>query len=93
MLTCREVSERADQYLDRDLGFWSAMEVRMHLIACRYCRGFMKQMRTVLRLVRKHGYTLPEDEMNGDLSDTYRSRELLEAFRNQRRDAPKGAGP
>lgn len=88
MLTCREVTERANEYLDHELGFWPAMEVRMHLLACRYCRGFMKQMRTVIRLVRKYGYTLPEDELGGDPVGAVTNRELLEAFRNRRRGAP-----
>lgn len=87
MLTCREVTERANQYLDRELGFWSTMEVRMHLLACRYCRGFMKQMRTVIGLVREYGYTLPEDVVTGGrVADALGRDDLLEAFKKRHRD-------
>lgn len=89
LLTCREVTERANQYLDRELGFWSAMEVRMHLLACRYCRGFMKQMRTVISLVREYGYTLPEDESGADMTGGFSQAELLKAFTKRRRAPPK----
>lgn len=89
MLTCREVTERANQYLDRELGFWPAMEVRMHLVACRYCRGFMRQMRTVIRLVEEYGYTLPEDELEGRVVNTFGRDALLDAFRMRRRDPPQ----
>ena len=60
MLTCREVSEKANDYLDGRLGLWPRMQVRMHLLACRYCRAFMSQMRTVIRLIDTYGYTRPE---------------------------------
>lgn len=78
MLTCREVTERSNQYIDGELDFWSAMEVRVHLLACRYCRRFMKQMRAVASLVRETGYTLPEDKVDP---------KLLDAFRKRRNDA------
>lgn len=80
MLTCREVTERSNQYIDGELDFWPAMEVRMHLLACRYCRRFMKQMRAVADLIHKTGYTLPEDKVEP---------KLLEAFRKRRDEAPR----
>jgi predicted anti-sigma-YlaC factor YlaD len=76
LLTCREVSERANKYVDGELGFWSALQVRMHLIGCRYCRAFVRQLRTVIKLVREHGYTLPEDEVGGDLLEALRRRRV-----------------
>ena len=88
MLTCREVSERASQFVDGELGFWPAMQVRMHLVACRYCRRFVKQMRTVVRLVEKYGYTLPEDELDGRMAPAFRHDDLLERFRESRREPP-----
>lgn len=74
MLTCREVTERSNDYLDGRLGFWPRMEVRMHLMACRYCRAFMKQMRTTIRLVEKYGYTLPPEDAPEALMDAFRRR-------------------
>lgn len=88
MLTCREVSDRANQYLDGELGFWPAMQVRMHLMACRYCRRFMQQTRTVIRLVEKYGYTLPEDEFDGHAASAFRHDDLMERFRRRRPEPP-----
>lgn len=86
MLTCREVSEKANDYLDGRLSLWPRMQVRIHLVACRYCRAFMGQMRAAIRLIDRYGYTLPEDAPEA----------LMDAFRRRSasgpvvRVAPKG---
>lgn len=80
MLTCREVTERANDYVDGNLGFWSRMDVRMHLLACKYCRGFVKQMRTVVGLVGEYRDIPPSEETE---------QELLDAFRKHSNSAPK----
>lgn len=74
MLTCRELSERADDYIDGKLGFWSRMEVRMHLLACRYCRGFVSQTHAVVGLIRKSGHAPPPDETEQELLEAFRKR-------------------
>lgn len=73
MLTCRQVTERASTYLDSDLGFWEAAQVRMHLIACRYCRAFMRQMRSVVVLVDRLGVQ-QQAELDPILAKAYRRR-------------------
>ena len=83
MLTCRQVTDRANDYLDGELGFWPTMEVRMHLLACRYCRAFMKQMRTAIRLIDEYGFTLPPD-----VAPQY----LMDAFRRRTRGGHGGSG-
>lgn len=45
MLTCREVAERADDWLDQDLGPWQALQLRLHLAMCKGCSRFIDQMR------------------------------------------------
>ncbi len=92
MLTCREVTERADEYIDGELGFWPAMHVRMHLVACRYCRRFIKQLRTVGRLVKEYGYTLPPEMFDEDLMDAFRRRNVAPNVPVSGRDNNQGEG-
>ena len=80
MITCREVTERTNDFLDGELGFWAAMEVRFHLLVCKYCRGFVNQMQSVVGLVRERGSTPPPIETE---------RELLAALRKQASNNPK----
>ncbi|MCP4304420.1 MAG: zf-HC2 domain-containing protein [bacterium] len=51
MLTCRDVSQQADTYLDGELSLWQRMRTRLHLSMCHGCRRFMAQMRATRGLI------------------------------------------
>ncbi|MHC4942025.1 MAG: zf-HC2 domain-containing protein [Planctomycetota bacterium] len=57
MLNCKEVSKLASQSLDRQLSFRERMGVKIHLMMCRACSRFLKQirfLRVASRLLEKH---------------------------------------
>jgi hypothetical protein len=68
------VTEQTNDFIDGNLGFWSAMKVRFHLLGCKYCPRFVDQMRTVVGLVRPYEDTLSSGETE---------QELLAALRTQ----------
>jgi predicted anti-sigma-YlaC factor YlaD len=72
LLSCREIAERANDYVDGNLGFWPAMQVRMHLLACRSCRNFVGQMRAVVGLLWRYGSSPPAGEPKQELLDAFR---------------------
>ncbi|KNH24428.1 transmembrane anti-sigma factor [Pseudomonas syringae] len=45
MLTCKEQVARSSDYLDGQLSFRERLMMRQHLMFCRYCRRFIRQMR------------------------------------------------
>ncbi|MPR02529.1 zf-HC2 domain-containing protein [Pseudomonas sp. MAFF 212408] len=45
MLTCKEQVARSSDYLDGQLTFRERLLVRHHLMFCRNCRRFIRQMR------------------------------------------------
>ncbi len=45
MLTCKEEVARASDYLDGQLSFRERLMMRHHLMFCRNCRRFIRQMR------------------------------------------------
>lgn len=51
MLSCREVTETASDYLERDLGWWARLQFQMHLTMCRHCRRYMRQLRATIGLL------------------------------------------
>jgi hypothetical protein len=53
MLTCKEITEQSDGYLAGDLGFYQKLQVRIHLMMCRYCRRYIRQLRLLVRTVRR----------------------------------------
>ncbi|GLZ87835.1 hypothetical protein Pres01_38860 [Metapseudomonas resinovorans] len=52
MLTCKELVARSSELLDGELSFRERMAVRRHLMLCRNCRRFIKQMRLTQAVVR-----------------------------------------
>ena len=52
MLTCKELVARSSELLDGELSFRERMAVRRHLVLCRNCRRFIKQMKLTQAVVR-----------------------------------------
>ncbi len=51
MLSCRELSEQADAFLDKEMPFGKRLQVRLHLMMCSGCNRFVDQMRTTRGLI------------------------------------------
>jgi len=78
MLSCKELTDRATEYLEQDLPWAQRLRVRVHLSMCRYCRRYLNQMRKVIKLLKQ----LPTEAVPPNLVE-----QLLPEFR-QERDKP-----
>jgi anti-sigma factor RsiW len=62
MLSCREVTDKASDYLDAALPPGQRMALRLHLSVCRHCRRYLRQLRaTVAALRHLDGADVSED--------------------------------
>lgn len=52
VFSCRDVAERASDYLDRDLSLRSRLQFRLHLFLCRDCRRYIDQLGRMTALLR-----------------------------------------
>ncbi len=77
-MSCKELTELATDYLEKDLPWRERMRVQVHLWMCRHCRRYLDQMRKVIGLLRR----LPMEPVPPKLLET-----LLPQFR-QTRDKP-----
>jgi predicted anti-sigma-YlaC factor YlaD len=75
MLNCREVSERVSDFLDATLPWSVRLQMRLHLLMCRLCREYVRQMALVIGALRR----LPRHEPAAE-----RRAELLAMFRAER---------
>ena len=75
MLSCREITERASDFVDATLPWHARLQVRLHLMMCRFCREYIRQMALVVRTLRR----LPPEQLSPE-----RERELLAALRSGR---------
>ena len=62
MLRCREISRLVSESMERDLPLRQRLEVRMHLMMCRLCSGFARQMQLLRRAARENPERLGPDE-------------------------------
>ncbi len=53
VITCREVTEQANDYLENELRFWPRLQFRLHLLACRNCRRYVDQLQRTIDLLSK----------------------------------------
>jgi predicted anti-sigma-YlaC factor YlaD len=75
MLNCREITERASDFVDATLPWRARLQVRVHLMMCRFCREYIRQMALVARTLRR----LPGQEPSPELQE-----ERLALFRAER---------
>lgn len=54
MPTCRETTELLSQAQDRPLTLAERMRMRLHLLLCRGCRGFSRQLGFLRAAVRRY---------------------------------------
>lgn len=52
MLSCRDISRHADRYIDRELPWPIALQIRMHTWMCKHCRRYLAQLKLTSRCVR-----------------------------------------
>jgi anti-sigma factor RsiW len=53
LISCRDVAERASEYLDQELTWRSRLQVRLHLFVCQDCRRYVDQLRATTALLRR----------------------------------------
>ncbi|WP_281281335.1 zf-HC2 domain-containing protein [Peteryoungia ipomoeae] len=66
MFRCDEVARSASRLLDGELGFWTRLKIRVHLVMCRGCRTFVEQMR-VTRDISAHAGRTQDEEPGGEI--------------------------
>lgn len=75
MLSCRDLTEIATDYLERRLSLWARLQIRLHILLCNSCRRYLRQIRSMIGLLR----CLPSEEPAPDVNQR-----LLERFRAQK---------
>jgi hypothetical protein len=52
-LTCKEATRLVSQGLDRKLGLWDRLRLRIHLAICAACTAFARQMELLRRAIQR----------------------------------------
>jgi hypothetical protein len=63
MLKCKQVEEKIGSDGIRDAGFMGRLAVNLHLMMCRHCRNYAKQIRAIGDAAR-NVFTLSSQDQN-----------------------------
>lgn len=74
MLTCRDVSERATDYMERAMPLRENLAMRIHLGLCGACRNYVGQLRMTAKLLRNRPLGTPPDNLSEQLVEQARRR-------------------
>jgi hypothetical protein len=75
MLSCKDITEHANAYLEKDLPLSKRLSVRMHLFICVNCRRYVDQLRITIQTLG-----LMKDEQ--PLNEEY-TKQLMERFKQE----------
>jgi len=53
MLSCKDITEKANDYLDRDLPFFTRLKVKMHLMVCVHCQRYVQQLQLTIQALTR----------------------------------------
>jgi len=53
MLSCREITAKAHDMLDHEVGYGERLAVRMHLAMCVHCRRFNRHLHTLAAMLKQ----------------------------------------
>jgi len=67
MLSCKEATQLVSEGLDRELPFWQRLGLRFHVVMCRGCSRFARQITALNRVVADHYGDGPPAEMSEHL--------------------------
>ncbi len=54
MLSCKEATRLVSERLDRELPFWRRLGLRLHVVMCRGCSRYTRQITALNSLVTEH---------------------------------------
>lgn len=74
MLHCDKVSKFVSESMDRDLSLVEKVGVRVHLLMCRHCARFARQLELVRNSIRKESNNYPQLKLDEDAKKKMKKR-------------------
>ena len=75
--SCDETSHLISQALDENISLIQKLRIRMHLMFCKYCRNFMKQMSLIRAIMKRQAVDEKSDKV-GEVSLSDQARKRIE---------------
>ena len=79
MLTCQELTELVNDYLESRLSLWDRLRFRFHVGMCKHCNAFLRARKLTIQTVGR----LPAEPIPAEVRD-----ELLRRFKDWKSKSP-----
>ncbi len=87
MFSCKKAAQLLSESLDRKLTFWQRARLRVHLVICRMCAGFARDMQRLDAAMQKYAQQIESDSTaKATLRPEARLR-ILQAIKNESNNA------
>ena len=87
MLNCKEVSEKVSESMDRTLPLHYRLQVKMHLLLCKYCNRFKNQLLMIRGAARVEDVAEDDADLSQCLSEEACQR-IKQAIKNDTLKTP-----
>lgn len=85
MLTCKEVTHLISESLDRDLPLRQRMAMRLHLLMCKFCLRYKKQLLFIRDAIRQYSNKIEEGTISPAISLSTQARQRIQRLLNQKK--------
>ena len=66
MLSCKDITEHASAYLDKEISITTRFSMRLHLYMCMHCRRYMDQLQITIQTLGRMNTGKPVDKETED---------------------------
>jgi hypothetical protein len=73
MLDCRNIADRATDYMERRLNLWERLQFKMHILICGPCELYLRQMGKIVEMLGRFPREAPSAATKTMLLETFRS--------------------
>jgi hypothetical protein len=82
MFSCKDITEHASEYLEKELTFSKRLNMRLHLFMCLNCRRYVKQLQITVQTL---GRMRKKEEPVGEAYNQH----LMECFKKECQSSQK----
>lgn len=83
MLQCKEVSEKVSAHMDTPLPFKEWLKVHIHLLMCKYCLRFYRQLRRIRRYCEMDEISETDSDIPLSTHAKERMKEVLRQYKDK----------
>lgn len=83
MLNCREVAFLASHKFDASIPFWQRLKMKLHLIMCKNCTQYQKQLKIMHKIIKKLSPHICENSLSSSYKLPEKSKSRIQNALNQ----------